>query len=91
MQIETLKSLVYFAAWAVDNDDEGAALAIAQAKAYASELIARAGVTGIQLHGAVGYTLEYDIQLFLKRSKWARAAYGDDFHHYERAASLGGL
>jgi len=91
MEIETLKSLVYFAAWALDHDDDGVALAISQAKAYASEVITRARVTGIQLHGAVGYTEEYDIQLYLKRSKWARPMFGDEIHHYERAATLGGL
>ena len=91
MEIETLKSLVYFAAWAVDNDDASVPMATSQAKAYASEVITRAGITGIQLHGAVGYTLEYDIQLYLKRSKWARPMFGDEIHHYERAATLGGL
>jgi len=91
MQLETLKSLVYFAAWALDHDDDGVALAVSQAKAYASEVITNAGVTGIQLHGAVGYTMEYDIQLYLKRSKWARPMFGDEIHHYERAATLGGL
>ena len=91
MEIETLKSLVYFAAWGLDNDDASIALAISQAKAYASEVITHAGVVGIQLHGAVGYTLEYDIQLYLKRSKWARPMFGDEIHHYERAATLGGL
>ena len=91
MEIETLKSLVYYAAWALDNHDDGVALAISQAKAYASEVITHVGVTGIQLHGAVGYTLEYDIQLYLKRSKWARPMFGDEIHHYERAATLGGL
>jgi alkylation response protein AidB-like acyl-CoA dehydrogenase len=91
MEIETLKSLVYFAAWAVDHDDASVSLATSQAKAYASEVITRAGVTGIQLHGAVGYTLEYDIQLYLKRSKWARPVFGSEIHHYERVAALGGL
>lgn len=91
MEIETLKSLVYFAAWALDSGDDSIALATSQAKAYASEVITRAGVMGIQLHGAVGYTLEYDIQLYLKRSKWARPMFGNEIHHYERAATLGGL
>ena len=91
MEIETLKSLVYFAAWAVDNDDASVEMATSQAKAYASEVITRAGVTGIQLHGAVGYTLEYDIQLYLKRSKWARPVFGSETHHYERVAALEGL
>ena len=45
----------------------------------------------MQLHGAVGYTAEYDIQLYLKRSKWARPTFGDSDFHYERVARLGGL
>ncbi len=61
------------------------------AKAYASEAFARIGIDGVQLHGAVGYTDEYDIQLYLKRSKWARPAFGDSDYHYERVAQLGGL
>jgi alkylation response protein AidB-like acyl-CoA dehydrogenase len=49
------------------------------------------GITGIQLHGAVGYTQEYDIQLYLRRSKWARPMFGDEDYHYDRIATLGGL
>ena len=52
---------------------------------------AHIGVTGILLHGAVGYTEDYDCQLYLKRSKWARPAYGDEDYHYERVATLGGV
>jgi len=36
----------------------------------------------------VGYTMEYDIQMYLKRSKWARAAFGDADFHYDRLARL---
>jgi len=61
------------------------------AKAYASDAFARIGIDGVQLHGAIGFTAEYDIQLFLKRSKWARPMFGDSDHHYERVAALGGL
>ena len=45
----------------------------------------------MQLHGGVGYTDEYDIQLYLKRSKWVRPAFGDSDYHYDRIATLGGL
>ncbi len=65
-------------------------LAAARAKAYATEMFTRVGIDGVQLHGAVGFTAEYDIQLYLKRSKWARPAFGDADHHYERVARLGG-
>jgi hypothetical protein len=43
------------------------------------------------LHGGVGYTWEYDIQLYLKRGKWMRPIYGDADYHYDRIAQLGGL
>ena len=91
VDIESFKSLVYYAAWAADESPEELPLASSRAKAYASEAFARIGVDGVQLHGAVGYTAEFDIQLYLKRSKWSRPAFGDADHHYERIASLGGL
>ena len=62
-----------------------------KAKGFASEAFTRIGVMGIQLHGAVGYTEEYAIQLYLKRSKWARPMYGDEHYHYDRVATFGGI
>jgi len=47
------------------------------------------GIDGVQLHGAIGFTAEYDIQLYLKRSKWARPMFGDSDYHYERVAQIG--
>jgi alkylation response protein AidB-like acyl-CoA dehydrogenase len=91
VDVESYKSLVYYAAWALDQGSEDAALAVSRAKAYASESFARIGVDGVQIHGGVGFTWEYDIQLYLKRSKWARPAFGDADYHYERVARLGGL
>ena len=64
---------------------------VSMAKAYASEALPRIGIDAVQLHGAVGYTWEFDAHLYLKRSKWVRPLYGDAGFHYERVASLGGL
>lgn len=91
VDIESFKSLVYYAAWALDEGSEGASSAASRAKAYASEVLPRLGIDCVQLHGGVGYTWEYDIQLYLKRSKWFRPAFGDADYHYERIAMLGGL
>jgi alkylation response protein AidB-like acyl-CoA dehydrogenase len=91
VDIESFKSLVYYAAWCLDEGQDDAALATSRAKAYASEALARIGLDAIQLHGGIAYTWEYDAQLFLKRSKWARPIFGDADYHYERIASLGGL
>ncbi len=91
VDIESYKSLVYYAFWALEEDPDSAPLAISRAKAYASETFPDAGINGVQLHGGVGYTWEYDIQLYLKRGKWMRPIYGDADYHYERIATLGGL
>ncbi|NRA03145.1 MAG: acyl-CoA/acyl-ACP dehydrogenase [Myxococcales bacterium] len=91
VDIESYKSLLYYAAWALEEAPEEVPRYASMAKAYASEAFARIGIDGVQLHGAVGYTDEYDIQLYLKRSKWARPAFGDADWHYERVAALGGL
>ncbi|HEY6597843.1 MAG TPA: acyl-CoA dehydrogenase family protein [Pseudomonadales bacterium] len=91
VDIESFKSLLYYAAWTVDDAPAELPRAASLAKAYTSDAFARIGVDSVQLHGAIGFTAEYDIQLYLKRSKWARPAYGDSDHHYERVAALGGL
>jgi acyl-CoA dehydrogenase len=91
VDVESIKSLLYYAAWALDRSPDDVARSVSLAKAYAAEAFTRIGFDCIELHGAVGYTLEYDIQLFLKRSKWARQVFGDADHHYDRVASLGGF
>ena len=89
--IESVKSLLYYAAWMLDQEPEDASLAVSRAKAWASDAFAALGIDAVGLHGAIGYTWEYDAQLFLKRMKWTRSAFGDAGWHLERIAALGGL
>ena len=91
VDVESFRSLVYYAIWALDQDADDAQLAVSRAKAYCSEAFPQAGIMGVQLHGGVGYTWEYDIQLYLKRAKWVRPMFGDADYHYERIARLGDL
>ena len=91
VDVESFKSLLYFAAWTVDDSPDELPRAISLAKGYASDAFAEIGIDGIGLHGAIGFTAEYDIQLYLKRSKWARPMYGDSDYHLDRVATLGGL
>ncbi len=91
LDIESFKSLLYYAAWTVDQSPDELSRSASIAKAYASDAFANIGIEGVQLHGAIGYTAEYDVQLFLKRSKWARPMFGDSDYHYERVAEMGGL
>ncbi len=91
VDVESFKSLLYHAAWCVDDAPAELPRAISLAKGYASDAFARIGIDGIGLHGAIGFTAEYDIQLYLKRSKWARPMFGDSDYHLDRVATLGGL
>ena len=91
VDVESFKSLLYYAAWTVDDATEELPRAVSLAKGYASDAFAKIGIDGVGLHGAIGFTAEYDIQLYLKRSKWARPMYGDSDYHLDRVASLGGL
>ena len=91
VDVESLKSLLYYAAWLTDRDAPGRALAVSRAKAFAADAFARIGIDCVQLHGAIGYTWEHDAQLYLKRAKWTRPAFGDAAFHLERVAWLGGL
>ena len=91
VDVESFKSLLYYAAWALDEDPGEAPVATSRAKAYASEAFARIGIEVVQIHGGVGYTWEYDAQLYLKRAKWSRPVFGASDYHYNRVAELGGL
>lgn len=91
VDVESFKSLLYYAAWTVDEAPDELPRAISLAKGYASDAFARIGIDSVGLHGAIGFTAEYDIQLYLKRSKWARPMFGDSDYHLDRVASLGGL
>jgi alkylation response protein AidB-like acyl-CoA dehydrogenase len=62
---------------------------VSMAKALASDAAWRVGRRALQCHGAVGYTVEHDLHLYLKRT-WALArAWGDAAWHRDRVAALG--
>jgi alkylation response protein AidB-like acyl-CoA dehydrogenase len=91
VEIESFKSLLYYAAWAVNHGKDQLPRAASLAKGYAADAFAQIGIDAIGLHGAIGFTAEYDAQLYLKRSKWARPMFGDSDFHLQRVATLGGV
>jgi len=88
IEIENAKSLTYYAAWAVDEAEPDAAMAVSMAKAAASDAGRKVCAAGIQLHGGIGMTWEHDLQLYLKRAKASEIALGDATWHRERVARL---
>jgi alkylation response protein AidB-like acyl-CoA dehydrogenase len=72
------------AAWSVATGAPTASRDVSMAKALAGDAAVLAGRQALQCHGAIGYTVEYDLHLFLKRT-WALArAYGDAAWHRDR-------
>ena len=88
VEIENAKSLTYYAAWAVDQGDPEAAMAVSMAKAAASDAGRKVCAAAIQLHGGIGMTWEHDLHLYLKRAKACEVAFGDATWHRERLARL---
>ena len=68
--VELARSLVYWAAWCVAEEDERAPVAAAAAKAFATEAAAAACERSIQVHGGIGFTWEHPLHRFYKRALW---------------------
>lgn len=88
VDVEQLRSLVWWAAWAADEAPEELPLAAAAAKAQAATALERAAETLIQVHGGIGFTWEHDAHLFWRRAKVDRFLLGDDVAAYDEVARL---
>jgi alkylation response protein AidB-like acyl-CoA dehydrogenase len=77
VEVESSKSVTYYAAWAVANDVAEAPLAAAMAKAYCSDAYRHVSGEGIQIHGGIGFTWEHDMHIYFKRAKSSEVTFGD--------------
>ena len=68
VETELARSLAYWAAWCVAEDDEQAPIAVAAAKAYASDAAVAACERSIQVHGGIGFTWEHVLHEYYKRA-----------------------
>jgi alkylation response protein AidB-like acyl-CoA dehydrogenase len=78
--VESLRSLVYAAATALDAGDADAEALARMAKAKACDVYVFAASRAVQLHGGFGFTLDCDAHLYLKRAQTTRPAFGDAMH-----------
>ena len=88
VEVESLKSATYYAAWAVANDVPEAPLAAAMAKAYCSDAYRHTAGDGIQIHGGIGFTWEHDMHIYFKRAKSSEVTFGDATWNRELVAQL---
>jgi alkylation response protein AidB-like acyl-CoA dehydrogenase len=85
-RIEFARPVLYRAALALDQGDPHRAAMVSHAKLACADAAWTAGRKGIQVHGAMGYTWEVDLQMFMKRAWVLDAAWGDRAFHKARVA-----
>jgi alkylation response protein AidB-like acyl-CoA dehydrogenase len=89
--VEPSRSLVWYAAYAFDaRPARESARAAAMAKAALGDVYSRTARRAVEMHGGIGFTWEYDLQLWFKRAHVNEVAYGDPVFHRERVATLDG-
>lgn len=85
-QIEFAKPVLYRAACAMEEPAAQRSVRVSHAKLACAEAAWLAARKGIQVHGAMGYTWEVDLQMFMKRAWVLDAAWGDRAFHKARLA-----
>jgi len=89
VETELARSLAYWAAWCVAEEDEQAPVAVAAAKAQAAETAVIACERSIQVHGGIGFTWEHVLHRLYKRALWIESfAASSSTLRAEIAASL---
>ncbi|HEY8514598.1 MAG TPA: acyl-CoA dehydrogenase family protein [Candidatus Binatia bacterium] len=89
-EIEPSRSLLWYAAWALQGNPRDASRAAAMAKARLGDVYSRTTNTAVQMHGGIGFTWEHDIHFWFKRAKCNEVAFGSPSWHRERVATLSG-
>lgn len=86
-KLEYAKTPVYRAAYALANGLASAERNVSHAKIVACEVADLAAKNSIQVHGAMGYTWEMDLHIFMKRAWALNSSYGTAGFHKQRLAA----
>ena len=89
-EIELCKSAVLKALQAIDEDSDEVPVLASLAKAKCGQTADVATAEGIQMHGGIGMTDEFDIGFFIKRWRSLNQQLGDCRFHLDRFARLKG-
>jgi alkylation response protein AidB-like acyl-CoA dehydrogenase len=84
--LEHARPAVYRAAWSVANRVATRGRDVSMAKVMADRAAARAARAALQCHGAIGYTWEHDLHLWMKRVWALERAWGTTASHRARVA-----
>jgi alkylation response protein AidB-like acyl-CoA dehydrogenase len=84
--VDGARFIMYRAAWSVAEGEPAADLQVSMAKAWVSDATRRVVAHGQQIHGGIGFTKDYKIQLFFRRQKKGELMWGDGDYHREKVA-----
>ena len=88
VDVEGMRSAVYWAAWCVAAGDPDASVAASTAKCWCSDASARVMASALQVHGGIGFTWDHDLHLYLKRAHLDGLSFGDATFHRARLSGL---
>ncbi|MGO9854149.1 MAG: acyl-CoA dehydrogenase family protein [Acidimicrobiales bacterium] len=88
VDVEGMRSTVYYAAWCAAAGEADRSLAASMAKAWCSDASRRVMAAGLQVHGGIGFTWEHDMHLYVKRAQLDQVSYGDAAFHRDRIAAI---
>jgi alkylation response protein AidB-like acyl-CoA dehydrogenase len=86
IDVDGSRFITYKAAWSLQEGEPDADMMISMAKAWTSDASRRVVAHGQQIHGGIGFTKEYKIQLYFRRQKWMELMWGDADYHRELVA-----
>ncbi len=87
-EIEPVRSLLWYAAFAWDEQRPGASLMATHLKSHATDVATRALTTCVQVFGGMGFTYECDMHIWFKRAGYDRQLLGGPSELRRRAAAL---
>jgi alkylation response protein AidB-like acyl-CoA dehydrogenase len=91
VDIELARAALIKALQSLDGDPpDAAARAVAVAKAKCGQAATLAVQEGVQMHGGMGMTDEFEVGFFMKRARVLQELFGDSAFHMERLARLRG-
>jgi alkylation response protein AidB-like acyl-CoA dehydrogenase len=88
VDVEGMRSTVYWAAWCIGAGDAEASVAASTAKTWCSDASKRVMSSALQVHGGIGFTWEHDLHFFMKRAQLDQLAFGDASFHRARITEL---
>ncbi len=89
-EVELARSATLRALVALDEKDDRSAMFASLAKAKSGEVAKLATNEGVQMHGGIGMTDDFDIGFYMKRARAAQETFGDIAFHGDRLARLMG-